>query len=113
MDMLILWLRVQSRVQGTRSAEEIDVAAAQHKRLRIVGECKWTTRPMPLSVLTDLRDFKIPAVAEEGRLKVAAEGPEILLFSRSGFAPALETEADADPKITLIDLDMLLAGLTA
>lgn len=94
-----------------RFTEEIDVVAAQRRNLKIVGECKWTTGKMPKKVLDDLRTYKVPAIAEEKNLKVPAEGPEILLFARSGFDRALETEAAGDPKITLVDLETLVTGL--
>ncbi len=94
-----------------RLSEEIDVVAAHRGNLRVVGECKWTTTPMPKRVLDDLREFKLPAVAQEGRLRMPAGGPAIVLFSRSGFAPELLAEADADEKVTLVDLDTLVGEL--
>jgi AAA+ ATPase superfamily predicted ATPase len=99
------------RKDGSRTSEEIDVVAANRRNLRIVGECKWTNSPMAKQVLTDLRDFKIPAIAQEKRLKVSKDGPQILLFSRAGFAPALKAAAEDDPKVALIGLDDLVAGL--
>lgn len=95
----------------TRLTEEVDVVAPRHRNLRIVGECRWSASPMPKAVLDDLRDHKIPAIAQEKRLKVSAEGPDVLLFSRSGFDGELEAEAGADPKVTLVDLDTLVAAL--
>lgn len=94
-----------------RLTEEIDVAGAQRRRLQVVGECKWTSVPMPKRVLDDLRELKLPAVAQERRLTVPAAGPAILLFSRSGFAPELVEEADRDENVTLVDLDALVAEL--
>lgn len=96
-----------------RFTEEIDVVAAQRRNLKIAGECKWTVGKMPISVLKDLRTFKIPAIAEEKNLKVTAAGPEILLFCRSGFEPALIQAAEEDNKITLVDLEMLISALDA
>jgi len=84
-----------------RLAEEIDVVAAQYKNLKAVGECKWTTSSMPASVLSDLREFKLPAIAQERRLKVPS-APRIFLFSRSGFAPELIQAAERDPQVTLV-----------
>lgn len=82
------------RRDGRRTSEEVDVVAAHRNRLRLVGECKWTSRPMPLEVLTDLQEYKLPAIAEEGRLKVpGGSGPKVLLFSRSGFDPSLRAAA--------------------
>jgi hypothetical protein len=93
-----------------RFTEEIDVVAAQRRNLKIVGECKWTTGKMPKSVLDDLRTYKIPAIAEEKNLKVPADGPEILLFCRSGFDQSLIEAAASDPKLELVDLDTLAAA---
>lgn len=70
------------------------------RNLKVAGECKWTSTPMPKRVLDDLREFKLPAIAQEGRLKVPAAGPEIVLFARSWFAPELVAEANADERVT-------------
>lgn len=95
----------------TRFSEEIDVVGAQRRNLKILGECKWTTGKMPRQVLDDLRELKIPALAQEKNLKVPAGGPQILLFARTGFDDALLAEAEADTTIDLIDLDTLVEGL--
>jgi AAA+ ATPase superfamily predicted ATPase len=94
-----------------RFTEEIDVVAAQRRNLKIVGECKWTAGKMSKSVLDDLRNYKIPAIAEEKNMTVPADGPEILLFCRSGFDQALIDAAASDPKLELVDLDTLVAAL--
>jgi uncharacterized protein len=94
-----------------RFTEEIDVVGAQRRNLRSVGECKWTAGKMPKSVLHDLRIYKIPAIAEEKNLTVPADGPEILLFCRSGFDQSLVDAAASDPKLEPVDLDTLLVAL--
>jgi AAA+ ATPase superfamily predicted ATPase len=94
-----------------RLSEEIDVVGAHRRNLKIVGECRWTSTPMRKRVLDDLREFKLPAVAQERRLNVPVAGPAIVLFSRSGFAPELAAEAEADEKVTLVGLDTLVAEL--
>ncbi|HVR06365.1 MAG TPA: ATP-binding protein [Solirubrobacteraceae bacterium] len=99
------------RQTGERLSEEIDVVGAQRRNLKVAGECKWTATPMPKRVLDDLRELKLPAVAQEGRLKVPAAGPAIVLFARSGFAPELLAAAEADEKVTLVDLDTLVSEL--
>jgi AAA+ ATPase superfamily predicted ATPase len=105
------WGRALNRQRrlGARFTEEIDVAAAQRKTLRVVGECKWRTGAMPKAVLDELREFKIPAVAEEQRLRVTRDGPQVLLFSRSGFRRDLKAAAEDDPRVTLVELDELVA----
>jgi AAA+ ATPase superfamily predicted ATPase len=95
----------------SRLTEEIDVVAAQRGNLKVVGECKWTTGKMARSVLDDLRTYKIPAITEEKNLRVSAGGPDILLFSRSGFVQSLQDEAASHPKVVLVDLETLVAVL--
>lgn len=99
------------RRANERSTEEVDVVAAQRRNLKIVGECKWTSGRMPKSVLDDLRAFKLPAIEQEGRLSIPAEGPRILLFAKAGFERALIDAAADDPRVELVDLDTVVAGL--
>lgn len=94
-----------------RFREEIDVAAAHRRNLVLIGECKWTASPMPKRVLDELRDYKVPAIKQEGRLKVPRDGPQILLFARSGFSEELVAAAQADEMVTLVTLDELVAEL--
>jgi uncharacterized protein len=107
------WWGDSAAGRAGRTQEEIDVVGLQNKRVQILGECKWTSGEMPLSVLTDLRDHKLPALAASKELKgPPAQGPRILLFARSGFSSALKSVAQADPRIDLIDAERLVAGLT-
>jgi uncharacterized protein len=99
------------RRAGTRQVEEVDVVGVQHRRLKVVGECKWTAGRLPFSVLNDLREYKIPAIQKEGGLTPPTEGPRVLLFSRSGFNDALQREADSSSLIELIGLDALVEQL--
>jgi hypothetical protein len=101
------------RQAGTRTTEEIDVVGAYRKQLRIAGECKWTTQAMPLSVLEDLRTFKIPAIEQEKRLRVPKTGPRILLFSRSGFADDLVAATENDERVTLVPVEQVVNDLEA
>jgi AAA+ ATPase superfamily predicted ATPase len=97
-----------------RTQEEIDVVGLKNKRVQILGECKWTSEEMSSSVLTDLRDHKLPAIAASKDLKgPPSQGPRILLFARSGFTSALRSAAESDPRIDLIDVGTLVAGLNA
>ncbi len=106
------WGAAQNKHRRAKSrfTEEIDVVGAQRKNLKIVGECKWTSGKMLVTVLNDLLDFKIPAIQEEGNLKASGR-QKILLFSKSGFDEALTSRARDDENITLIDLAMLVKGL--
>ena len=99
------------RRAGRRMSEEIDVVGAHRRRLRIVGECKWTAKPMRSAVLDDLRTWKIPALVQEGRLTASAQGPRILLFARNGFDASLRRIAGRDSRVELIDAEQLLDGL--
>lgn len=95
-----------ARRSGSRTAEEIDLVAGHAARASVIGEVKWTARPMPASVLTDLREHKIPALAQDG---VDTSAAEVVLFSRSGFSPALQREA-ARSGVRLVDLGALLSS---
>jgi uncharacterized protein len=99
------------RRAGRRMTEEIDVVGTHRRRLRIVGECKWTTKPMGAMVLDDLREWKLPALIQQGRLTASAEGPRILLFAKNGFETSLQRAAESDPRVELIDAQQLLDGL--
>lgn len=94
-----------------RFSEEIDVVGAHRRNLVLVGECKWTTYPMRKRVLDDLRDYKLPALEQERRLKVPARGPQILLFSRTGFSDDLMATARSDDTVSLVTLDELVSEL--
>lgn len=94
-----------------RFTEEVDVVGARRANLVLVGECKWSTDPMPKKILDDLREYKVPAIAQERRLKVPANGPQVLLFARSGFADDLIQAADDDSSVALISPSELVAAL--
>jgi hypothetical protein len=94
-----------------RFTEEIDVVGAHRRNLVLVGECKWTTDPMPKRVLDELRDYKLPALEQERRLTVPARGPQILLFSRSGFSNELIASTRSDDTVSLVTLDELVSEL--
>jgi len=80
------------RAERARGSEEIDVLGTARSRVTLVGECKWTRRRMPSAVLTDLERFKLPALRQAGA-RFSAAGPEILLFSKSGFEQSLIAQA--------------------
>ncbi|MCC6831879.1 MAG: ATP-binding protein [Thermoleophilia bacterium] len=97
----------------TRMVEEIDVVGVSRKRLRIVGECRWTTKPMRAAVLDDLLELKVPALLQQGNLTGDVDDLTILLFCRSGFDAALTGRAAHDPRLELIGVEALVEGLTA
>jgi hypothetical protein len=65
---------------------------------------------MDLGALTELRSFKIPAIAPEGRLSIGAGGPHVLLFSKSGFTEDLVQAATGDPLVRLVNLDAVVGA---
>lgn len=92
------------RRTGERQSEEIDVVGMARGRVTLVGECKWTTKPLPAAILDDLRSFKLPALRQDG-VRLAAGGPLIVLFSRAGFSDGLR--AAAGDQVRLVELDAL------
>jgi AAA+ ATPase superfamily predicted ATPase len=92
------------RRQGLATTEEIDVVAAAGHTVTVAGECEWTAQPMRLAVLDDLVERKLPALAQAG---VDVSRAELVLFSRSGFAPDLRSAA-AQRGVRLVDLDDLV-----
>jgi AAA+ ATPase superfamily predicted ATPase len=101
------------RTEGERGSEEIDVVAAARSRVTVVGECKWTSGRMTGRVLGDLERFKIPALRQAGA-RFAPGGPQILLFSKSGFKDSLvEQAAGRRGDVRLLDLTDVELGLTA
>lgn len=101
------------RREGSRTTEEIDLVGALRDRALYVGECKWTKGPMKPETLADLLRFKIPALAEEGRLRIPKGGPVIVLFSRGGFDPAIVSESGANPRLRLVEPPELVQTLTS
>lgn len=90
-----------------RFTEEIDVVGLKDKHVVLVGEAKWTTKPLPYSVLSDLVQYKLPALAQADFK--TRRGVTILLASRSGFSQQLREAAENDDRITLLDADVLLS----
>lgn len=80
--------------------EEIDLVAFGDDHI-LLAECKWSTRPVGADVLEEL-NRKAQALLRRGTW------PRVhhVLFSRSGFAPSLESRAAAEG-ISLVDLDTL------
>lgn len=95
------------RRSGERTTEEIDVVGTSRKRVTVVGEVKWTSRPLTSKVLGDLADYKIPAL-EQGGFKLGQQLTTVL-FSRSGFTDGLHARADENTRLVLIDTEELLS----
>lgn len=93
------------RRAGVRTTEEIDVVGARGDRVIVAGECRWQRRRIGVEVLTELLEYKLPALAQAG---VDVRGARIVLFARSGFRRDLLEAASARDDLTLVDLDTLL-----
>lgn len=92
------------RRQRLATTEEIDIVAAAGRTVSVVGECRWSAQPMRRSVLDDLLERKLPALAQAG---VDVGRAQVVLFSRSGFAAELRSVA-APRHVRLVDLDQLV-----
>lgn len=90
-----------------RLTEEIDVVGARGDRVTVVGECRWQGRQMSRRVLTDLLQYKIPALQQAGADTASAD---ILLFSRGGFRRELREEAERRKDLRLVDLQTLVGA---
>lgn len=95
------------RRSGERTTEEIDVVGTSRKRVTVVGEVKWTSRPLSSKILGDLEDYKIPALEQDG-FKLGRQLTTVL-FSRSGFTDGLHARADEETRLVLIDTEGLLS----
>lgn len=92
---------------GSRTSEEIDLVGLQNRNVEIVGEAKWTNKEMTLDVLTDLREYKIPALTQSG-LRTPTP-PIIVLASKSGFSKSLISAAKSDANVRLVLASELLS----
>jgi AAA+ ATPase superfamily predicted ATPase len=95
------------RRDKTRTTEEIDVVGLLRNRVTAVVECKWTSKQLTPSIVTDLDTYKIPALRDSG-LKVA-KNPRMILMCRSGYSESLEELAATDERIELVDVPTALS----
>lgn len=83
-----------------RGSSEIDVAAVSDSGAVLLGECKWSVRPVGVDILEGL-------LSKLGAFAVDLDGPpkqvNFALFSRSGFTPELTARARRDG-VLLCDL---------
>jgi AAA+ ATPase superfamily predicted ATPase len=95
------------RKSGQRDSEEIDIVGLSGKTVALVAECRWRNHPMDVSVLKQLKDFKLPALAQIPGIKIDPDY-ETLLFSRAGFTQGLTKIAANDRRVRLIEMDELV-----
>ena len=100
--------RHELRREGRRHTEEVDIVGLGRGVVRLVGECKWTSRRMGVGILEDLDAYKLPALRQDGER--LAEDLKILLFSRSGFTSGLREAARRDERVRLVELAELMPG---
>ncbi len=95
------------RATGERTSEEIDVVGIGRSKVTVVGETKWQHKQMTADVLTDLDRYKLPALEQSG-YKLANQ-LRIVLFSRAGYSTGLQKLAEADDRVSLVDVPLELA----
>jgi hypothetical protein len=95
------------RAKHERETDEIDIVGLRRGRVSVVGECKWTSRPISTALLDEIERYKLPALLQNG-LKTSKEGPLIVLFARSGFTERLEEIAEERELLRLVSLDELV-----
>ena len=97
----------QLRRAKERSTEEIDAVGIMRRKVVVVAEAKWTNGAMSADVLTDVRDYKVPALGQAG---FDVTGYETVLASRSGFTQSLVDLAAADNTVRLVDAATILTA---
>lgn len=95
------------RRSGERTTEEIDIVGTSRKRIALVGEVKWTSKPLSVKILKDLEDYKVPALQQDG-FKLASEVATVL-FSRSGYTAELHERSEDDANLVLVNVDEMLS----
>lgn len=94
---------IPERIGGWWEREaEIDVLAiSRTEKQALAGECKWSIHPVGINILEDLKR-KAQALLREGDITQL----HYVLFSRSGFTPALEKQAKNE-NVLLYTVDQL------
>lgn len=91
------------RRTGRRNTEEIDIVGMARRRITIVGEAKWTTRPLDVTILRDLAEYKLPALEQAGF--TVSRSCRTVLYSRSGYTDGLRRQAEAQPQLHLVSIE--------
>lgn len=95
------------RVNHERETEEIDIVGLHRGRVSIVGECKWTSKPVSVALLGEIERYKLPALKQSGA-KVRKGGPLTVLFSRSGFTDGARRAAKERGGLRLVEIEELI-----
>lgn len=90
-----------------RTSEEIDAIGTRGSKVTFVAEAKWTNKPLTPAIVTDLDEYKIPALRDSPLTVVA--NPKIVLFSKAGYSDSLRNLAERDERIELVDIAAALS----
>ena len=90
----------KERRAKSRFSEEIDLVGLESKNLVVAGEAKWTTKPLGYDVLSQLLDYKLPALVQAGF--ALPDRLPIVLASRGGFSKQVQAAREADSRIRLV-----------
>jgi hypothetical protein len=77
-------------------------------KVTLVGERKWTNKPLGQGIVADLERYKVPALQDAG-FKIA-DPLRIVLFAKAGYSRSLRELASADGRIELVDVSAELAA---
>jgi AAA+ ATPase superfamily predicted ATPase len=83
--------------------EEMDlVATSDVDKTALVGECKWSTKPVGINILEDLQ-------RKTHLLRLEGDWQQVhyALFSKSGFTPELQTKAQSENILLVEPLDLV------
>jgi len=86
-----------------RTGEVDVVAVSEVDRALLLGECKWSTRPIGTNVLEHLKQVAQPVIGLYPDSTVT-----YALMARAGFTPAMQTLAEREGGV--ITVDEMLAG---
>lgn len=75
---------------------EVDLVAMRGRAPVLMGECKWSRKPVGEDILTGLR-------GKAARLCGSRSTPLLLIFSRSGFTPAVSRQ-EREGELVLVDI---------
>lgn len=87
------------------SNEGRTIVGMARRRITVVGEAKWTTRPLDVTILRDLAEYKLPALEQAGF--TVSPSCRSVLYSRSGYTDRLRRQAEAQPQLHLVSIAAL------
>lgn len=94
------------RRSGVRTTEEIDIVGMTRAKVTLLGEARWRNKPMSVSVLRDIDEYKTPALRDAGL--TVLPNPKIILYSRGGYTDGLTDAASGNPDVDLVDVPTML-----